>query len=153
MPRNAPSLSMYVYSHTHKHKHTHTHRLTLTLTLELRPPWHATGVSRALRARRVSGSVPESVPENRGVSGSVSRSVSEGPRAPECPKVSPECRKGVPDTPGTLSGPFLDTPEPGARRAPETLRETLPETLPETPTPFSGTLSGTLPETLRARRA
>ena len=46
-----------------------------------------------------------------------------GPRAPECPKsvprVSPECQKGVPDIPGTLSGHFLDTPEPRAQRAPE----------------------------------
>ena len=41
----------------------------------LRPPRPATGVSRALRARSVSGCVPESVPENRGVSGSVPRSV------------------------------------------------------------------------------
>ena len=52
-----------------------------------------------------------------------------GPRAPECPKsvprVSPECQEGVPDTPGTLSGHFLDTPAPRARRNPETLRETL----------------------------
>ena len=67
--------------------------------------------------------------------------VSLGPFAPlalECPKsvprVSPECQKGVPDTLGTLSGHFLDTPEPGARRAPETPR-------------------GTLPGPLRARRA
>ena len=45
-----------------------------------------------------------------------------GPRAPECPKsvprVSPECQKGVLDTPGTLSGHFVDSSEPGARRAP-----------------------------------
>ena len=121
----------------------------------LRPPRPATGVSQALRARSVSGSVPESVPENRGVSGSASQRVSPGPfesRAPECPKsvprVSPECLGHLFDTPGTLSGHFLDIPEPGARRTPATLRETLPET-PR----FSGTLSGTLPETLQARRA
>ena len=51
-----------------------------------------------------------------------------GPRAPECPesvpRVSPECQNGVPDTPGTLSGHFLDTPERWARRAPKTPRET-----------------------------
>ena len=84
----------------------------------LQPPRPATEVSRALRARSVPG---------------VSLGVSLGPfglRAPECPKsvprVSPECQKGVPDTPRTLSGHFLDTPEPGARRAPETPRGTLP---------------------------
>ena len=84
----------------------------------LQPPRPATGVSRALRARSVPG---------------VSLGVSLGPfapRVPQCPKsvprVSPECQKGVPDTLGTLSGHFLDTPEPGARRAPETPRGTLP---------------------------
>ena len=84
----------------------------------LQPPRPATGVSRALRARSLPG---------------VSFGVSLGPfapRAPECPKsvprVSPECQKGVPHTPGTLSGHFSDTPEPGARRAPETPRGTLP---------------------------
>ena len=50
-----------------------------------------------------------------------------GLRCPKSvPRVSPECQKGVPDTPGTLSGHFLDTPEPGAGRAPETPRKTLP---------------------------
>ena len=84
----------------------------------LQRPRPATGVSRALRPRGVPG---------------VSFGVSLGPFAPlalECPKtvprVSPECQKGVPDTPGTLSGHFLDSPEPGARRAPETPRKTLP---------------------------
>ena len=52
------------------------------------------------------------------------------PRAPQCPKsvprVSQECQKGVLDNVGTLSGHFLDTAEPGARRAPETPRGTLP---------------------------
>ena len=66
----------------------------------------------------------------------VSRSVvgvslgSFGPRAPECPKsvprVCPERQKGAPDAPGTLSGHFLDTPEPEAQRAPKTPRGTLP---------------------------
>ena len=41
-------------------------------------------------------------------------------------RVSPECPGHLFDTPGTLSGHFLDTPEPGARRAPETPRATLP---------------------------
>ena len=89
-----------------------THRVCL------QPPRPATGVSRALRARRVPG-----------VSLRVSLGLF-GPRAPECPKsvprVSPECQKGVPDTPGTLSGHFLDTPEPrlvadrgGCKRLPQ----------------------------------
>ena len=38
--------------------------------------------------------------------------------------------KGVQDTPGTLSGHFLDTPEPGAWRVLETPRRTLPQTPP-----------------------
>ena len=92
--------------------------LLYVIPLCLRPPRPATGVSRALRARSVL-------------------------------KVSRECPRSVLghlfDTLGTLSGHFLDTPEPGA---PETLRGTLPET-PR----FLGTLSGTLPGTLRARRA
>ena len=50
--------------------------------------------------------------------------------------------------PGDTLGHFLDTLEPGARRAPKTLRGTIAET-PR----FSGTLLGTPPETLRARRA
>ena len=41
----------------------------------------------------------------------------------ECPR---ECLGHLLDTPGTLSGHFLGTPEPGARRAPETPRGTLP---------------------------
>ena len=52
------------------------------------------------------------------------------------------------DTPGTLSGHFLDTPEPGARRARGTFRGTLPRT-----PPFSGDTLGDTPGTLRARRA
>ena len=71
--------------------------------------------------RRVSGSVPESVPENGSVRRSVPRNVPAalGPRAPECPKnvprVSPECQKGVSDTLGTL---FRDTRAPRARETP-----------------------------------
>ena len=84
-------------------------------------------------------SVPESVPENGGVSEGVSDGVSK-----KCPPSVPECQKGVPDTPGTLSGHFLDTPEPGARRAPETPCRTLPRTPPV----FGDTLG-----TLRAQRA
>ena len=56
-------------------------------------PRPATGVSRA-RPSGVSGAL----------------------RAPECPKSAPrvslDCQKGVPDTPGALSGHFLDTPQP-----------------------------------------
>ena len=76
---------------------TPKHWMTFSLNDALSAPWRilklvlrsrrpATGVSRALR--------------------------------PKCPRecLSPECQKGVPDTPGTLSGHFLNTPEPGARR-------------------------------------
>ena len=65
-----------------------------------------------------------------------------GPSGPKCPRsvprgvfgalrapgsgVSKKCPESVPDTLGTLSGHLLDTPEPGARRDPETLRGTLP---------------------------
>ena len=62
---------------------------------------------RALRARIVPGSVRQGASENRGVRGVC--------RGPEC---------HVFETPGTLSG-HLDNPEPGARRAPETLPWTL----------------------------
>ena len=65
---------------------------------------------------------PGSVPGKRGCP-RVSHGVSPAPfglRAPECPKsvprVFPECRKGIPDTLGTLFGYFLDAPEPGARK-------------------------------------
>ena len=99
----------------------------------------------------VSPECPRECPQKPGVSAGVSDGVSPGPfglRAPECPKsvprVSPECQKGVPDTPGTLSGHFLDTPEPGARRAPGTPRRTLPGTPPV----FGDTLGHT-PGTLR----
>ena len=95
------------------------------MTLELRTPRPATGVSRALRARGVPGSVPESVPEKGGCP-------TECPTG--CPKsvprVSPECLGHLFVTPGRLSGHFLDTPEPGARRAPETPRRTLRRTPP-----------------------
>ena len=69
--------------------------------------------------------------------------------------VSKKCPESVPGVSGTpfwpfltLSGHFLDTPEPGARRAPETPRRTLPRTPPV----FGDTLGDT-PGTLRARRA
>ena len=61
------------------------------------------------------------------------------PFGPKCPKSVPGVSQRCPDTPGTLSGHFLDTLEPGAQRAPGTPRGTLPWT-----PPFSGTLSGTL---------
>ena len=62
----------------------------------------------------LQASVPESVPENGCVQGSVPRGFSGtfGPNALECP----------------LSGHFLDTPERWARRSPETPRGTLPWT-------------------------
>ena len=101
----------------------------------------------------VSPGVSPRVFPGTGVSPGVFHRVSPGSGVSrKCPKsvprVSPECRKGVPDTLGTLSGHFLDTPEPRARRASETLCGKLPET-PR----LSGTLTGTLPDTLRARRA
>ena len=73
-----------------------------------------------------NGGCPRECPTGclRGPSGPGLRSVQKVSR--ECP----ECQKGVPATPGTLSGHFLDSPEPGARRAPETPRRTLPRTPP-----------------------
>ena len=91
--------------------------------------------------------VPENVPENAGCSRECPTGCPQGPSGPglwECPesvpRVSPECQKGVPD--------FLDTPEPGVRRAPETTRRTLPRT-----PPIFGDTLGDTPGTLRARRA
>ena len=56
---------------------------------------------------------PRVSPQTGGVG--VSDGVSRAPECPiKCPESVPECQKGVPDTPGTLSGRFLDTPEPGA---------------------------------------
>ena len=100
--------------------------------------------------RGLSGpSGPGSVPDNGGVRRSVPRGVPGplGPRAPECPKsvlrVSPKCQKGVPDTLGTLSGHFLDTPEPPG--------DTPRDTLSDTPV-FWDTLGDT-PRDTRARGA
>ena len=78
------------------------------------PP--ATGVSRALRARSVSRSVP-------GVWGCLRECLTEfAPRALEYPKSVPrvclECREGVPDTPGHSRGTFwtLRSPQPEVPR-------------------------------------
>ena len=69
-----------------------------------------------------------------------------GPKCPKSvPRVSPDCQKSPPHTPGTLSGHFVDTSERGARDTP-------PRTLSRTPPVFGDTLGDT-PETLRARRA
>ena len=77
------------------------------------------------------------------------RSESRSCKCPKSvPRVSPECQKGVPDTPGTLSGHFLDTPEAGARRAPGTPCRTLSRT-----PPIFGDTLGDTPGTVRARRA
>ena len=98
-------------------------------------PRPAIGVSQALRARSGSGSVPET--ERVRVS-----CPTECPKS--VPRVSPECRRGVPDTLRTLSGHFLDTPE--------TLRG--PGDTPwDTPGNTDPLSLRTLPETLRARRA
>ena len=74
-----------------------------------------------------------------------------GPRAPSVQKVSPECRKGVPDTPGTLSEHSRDTFWTLRSPGPKGPRDTPWDTPGDTP--VFGALSGTLPETLRARRA
>ena len=71
---------------------------------------------------------PRVFPENGGVSEGVSDGVSPGSLGPgsgskSVPSLSPECRKGVPDTAGRLPGHFLDTPEPA-----DTLGD-IPETL------------------------
>ena len=113
------------------------------------PPLPATGVFRALRARSVPGVCPRVSPKTGGVRGSVPRGVSAARRAQECPKsvprVSAECLKHLFDTARTLSGHFLDTPEPFG---PETPCETLPRTAPV----FRDALGNTR-GTLRARRA
>ena len=79
---------------------------------------------RALRARSVPG-LFRRVSRKPGVFEGVSHRVSPGPFRPQtrkCPKsvprVSPECPGHLLDTPGTLSGYFLDTPEPGVRSTP-----------------------------------
>ena len=55
-----------------------------------------------------------------------------GPRAPECPKsvprVSPECQKGVPDTPGTLSGHFGHSGARGPKGSGDTPSDTPSDT-------------------------
>ena len=67
----------------------------------------ASGVSRALRARSVPGVSPRVSPKMGGVRGSVPGAL-RAPGSPKSvPRVSTECQKGVPDTPGTLSGHFL----------------------------------------------
>ena len=113
-------------------------------------PRPATRVSRALRARSVSGSVPESVPENRGVSGSVPRSVSGplGPRLRSVQKLSRECPQSVWDTFSTLQGHSRDTfwtlRSPGPRGPGDTPRDTpggtpvFGDTLGDTPGDTSG---------------
>ena len=109
--------------------------------LLLRPPWPATGVSRALRARSVS----RSVPENRGVSESVPRSVSGALRAPgsgvskKCPEsvpgVSKRCLRHSGDTLGTLFGH-------SGTRGPKGPGDTPWDTLGDTPV-FGDTLGDT----------
>ena len=99
------------------------HHTTLTRSLPtdkqilgLRSRRPATGVSRALRARRCPRSVPESVPENGGCPTECPTGCPWGPSGPglrSVQKVSrerPRSVKKCPDTPGTLSGHFLDTP-------------------------------------------
>ena len=80
------------------------------------------------------GECPQECPRKRGVSTGVSDGVSPGcPKS--VPRVSPECPGHLFHTPGTLSGHFLDTPEPGPRGHP--VRHSLGQP------PFSGTLLGT----------
>ena len=102
-------------------------------------------------SQRVS---PRSAPKTGGVRRSVPGGVSGALRAPgsgvskfkSVPRVLPECPKGVPETPGTLSGHFLDTPELGARRTLET-----PPGTPSDTAIFGDTL-GTLPGSGRRAR-
>ena len=90
-------------------------------SLSLQPPRPATGKG---PGQKCLGSVP-----------GVCLGVSLGPsgESKKCPESVPGVSGHLFDTLGTLSGHFLDTPEPGARRARETPRDT--------------------PGTLRARRA
>ena len=94
------------------------------------------------------GECPTGSPRKWGVSDGVSHGMSRGlfwHRAPECPKsvprLSPGCQK-VSGHSGTLSGHFLDTQEPGARRA----LETPGGHSVGTPPIFGDTLSDTLRE-------
>ena len=74
-------------------------------------------------------------PKTGGVQGSIRQGVSGALRAPgsgvsqilKCPESVP---RHLFDTLGTLSGHFLDTPEPGARSALQTPRRTFPRTPP-----------------------
>ena len=106
----------------------------------------ATGVSQALRARSVSGSVPES-PCKRGCLRECATGCLQallGPRLRSVQKVPREFPRSVWKTLLTLQGHFRDTYwtlERGARRAPAL-------SLPQTP-PFLGTVPGHLgPERL-----
>ena len=99
-------------------------------------PRPATGVSRAVRARSVPRVSLRVSPQRGCPKECPTLSLGPfGPRAPECPKsvlrVSSECEKGVLDSPGTLSGHFLDTQS-------------------DTPPP---PVFGDTPGTLQARRA
>ena len=98
----------------------------------------------------MSRSVPVSVPRNGGHSRPcVRRSVPWGVSGRSVQTVSRECSGHLFDTLQTLSVHFLDTPEPGGRRAPETPRGTLRRASP----PVSGDTFRDTPWTLRARRA
>ena len=106
----------------------------------LRSAWPPTGVSRAR-------SVPESVPENGGVQGSLP----SGPGLGSVQKVSRECLQSVQKVSQTLWEHSRDTVwtlESRGPEGPQGHRGTLPWTAP-----FSWTLSETLRGTLWARRA
>ena len=107
-------------------------RILLAPRVGLRTPRLATGVSRGPLGPKPP-ECPQECPPKTGYPRECPKSV---------PRASPECPGHLVDTPGTLSGHFLDTPEPG--------RHTF-WTLPRTPPVFGDTLGGTL-GTLRARR-
>ena len=85
-------------------------------SLNFRTSRPATGVSRALWARSVPGSVTESVPENGGVRVSVAQGVSHCLRGLRALSLSKKFQKVSRECPGH----FFDTPETGA--LPGTLR-------------------------------
>ena len=116
----------------------------LLVSCGLQPPRPATGVSRALRARGVSGSVPESVPENRGFSGSVPRSVSGARRHSRDtfwtlrspgPEDTPVFGDTLGDTPGDTSGPKNPRDPCSRPGGSQPVGQLSPESGPHPPTP------------------
>ena len=87
-------------------------KLQFSAKVKRPPPRPATGVSRALRARSVSASVAESVPEHRGVSREYPMECLWGPLGPglrSVQKVSRECPRSVEKVSQTLRAHSRDT--------------------------------------------